>query len=1783
MDERGAVRLDGREAAHRRTGGAGPGRARELRISARPIACVAIVDRGLASLRAIRAGRTFLGARGRGVETLVVCAPDEHAEAVLQGADRTFLLPDGWRQARRSGWKTLAGDLRGAGADAVWAGWGAFAMHPEFVESVHAAGISFLGPSADAIRAAHLSQLRMHMELPRDSARPQGQCVSVSLAVDGEGSIAILGCREVRVREGQESWLVEDPPPGIAQRRLRAAEEAARRLATAIGFVGVGSVEFRIRGEQFCLEAFRPHLDPADAVTEERIGVDFVQLQLRIASGERLESSLTDRTERSAIQALVYLSEAEKRPEAIRMLQVRAPGGAGVRADVPVRSGGLVPLHFEGAIAAITASGRVREQAVARLIAALSDFEIMVDRAATTRPQLIDALRCESSSRPISVGARPSDGRVREIEEQLAGASEALLVAAALAYDRRWRHMARGVIEGRSLVSLTEIQRLAVRPIELMHEGKVYRVRIRSVAPAWYHVEIDGRVARVRLDRTAEGHSVLREGGRVYRIAHAVTEREIQVEVCGATFRFVPAPLAEVRASIPARVVRLDVHCGDAVISGQALCVLESMKTETIVSAPVAGSISEVCVEVGSRVEPGEVLLLVKATSGSRIRAADRCRIRLRRAGSGGTRWGREWATALAGAMVGFDRDAGDLELLQELLEQPVRGGDRARLGEEMESLAGTLEGFIAVERCVRELSMSGADARTPPWTPADVLVWFRREFDSGRRSSPGVERALFHLGVGDLASRSERRAGTLRLVTAQCDREPRDLLACRVLDRLRRLAEAGAPVRQTSLAGRILSQLLELQSQISPKLERTVSETQWRLFGLPALEGRAREAEHEALRQCRSRARALDHAFELDVSMLARLPSEAVAPFGTWLRHRAPSRRELGAAVLLRRVYGVEDACAQTVDRRSEGWIHRLALANGRFVLGAIAAVENVSKRLALLEREAKRLSVELDGGKTEAFELVVPVDAEFERDRLLSRIERDACWKPNGTRVTLALVGRGAEVEYRTFCPESPSRPIADGLYELHPAATERLGLDRLGDFAIERLGSQGDRHAFRLFHRKATLRDVRLFVVTDLHHPWPPGSRMPRPELELLERELDSAARMLRRLLDRFPSEERPTLNRIVLAMSPSIGVTPANVDAALLRSARSMVGLGLDRVVLRLRRSGTDANGQPERYVEAALFPAGGATRGIVEWSVARSTPLRRATRCDVKVVAARDRGWIHPRELHRILTARGKRDDGLQATGDVRLPPGSFVAYELDRSGKEAVPRAVGATDAEEDSCVSFGVISTPTAKVPEGMKRVQILSNPTIEMGALTKKECDRIIAAIDLAEKLGVPVEWVPVSSGARVAMDSGTETLDAVARVVARLITYTQRGGVTHVIVHGINVGAQSYFDALSTMLMHTRGALIMTPDASIVLTGRVALEASGGVAAEELEIGGFERIMGPNGQAHYWARDVPHAFALLYEHYSYTYVVPGERGPRRHRTVDRRDRSIDSFPYGPSDEAAFDTVGQLFDPRFNPRRNRPFSMRVLMQAVIDQDGGHLERWSRMKNAETAVVWDAHLGGIPVCLVGIESRNVVRAEGAPVDGPPEWSAGTLFPMSSKKIARALNSASGNRPVVILANLAGFDGSPESLRELQLEYGSEIARAVVNFDGPIVFLVVSRYHGGAYVVFSRALNPRLRAAALEGSFASVIGGHAAAQVVLGREVRRRIRADERFGARGAEGARLADELLAEKRAEVAAEYDSLHTVERARDVGSLDAIVRSSQIRRFLITELEKGLSRGH
>ncbi len=692
----------------------------------------------------------------------------------------------------------------------------------------------------------------------------------------------------------------------------------------------------------------------------------------------------------------------------------------------------------------------------------------------------------------------------------------------------------------------------------------------------------------------------------------------------------------------------------------------------------------------------------------------------------------------------------------------------------------------------------------------------------------------------------------------------------------------------------------------------------------------------------------------------------------------------------------------------------------------------------------------------------------------------------------------------------------------------------------------------------------RDHRLFALAEVRDLTPVtdgtgATRYPRLELMGL-----SALSAIREALNTFGERDRPAANRIVLYVRPPWTVPRAAWPELARSLAPLAVGAGLEKVVLRVRL--------PEGR-DTVLHVEGLDAGVTVRERPPGQEPIRPLSPYRQKLLRAQRFGAPYPYEIVRMLAP----PPGAVA----RFPTGRFTEYDLDGTGALVpVSRPHGLNTAN----VVVGLIANETAKVPEGMTRVALLGDPTRGLGNLAEPECRRIIAALDLAERLRVPLEWFALSSGARIAMDSGTENMDWIAAVLRRLIEFTQAGGEVNVVVTGVNVGAQPYWNAEATMLMHTRGILVMTPRSAMVLTGKQALDFSGGVSAEDnFGIGGYDRIMGPNGQGQYWAATLVEACGILLRHYEHTYVVPGEAYPRRAPTDDPVDRDVRMSPHAGTD---LRYVGDVFSADRNADRKVAFDMRSVMRAVTDTDADPLERWTHWRGAETAIVWDAHIGGVPVCLLGIESHSVARRGFVPVGGPSAWSAGTLFPQSSRKLARAINAASGNRPVVVLANLSGFDGSPESMRRWQLEYGAEIGRAVTNFRGPVVFVVVSRYHGGAFVVFSKKLNERLEIAAVEGSFASVIGGAPAAATVFAREVKSRTEQDPRVRSAadaGAPRARLAEVtaiVRAEKLGEVADEFDRIHTVQRARALGSVDHIIPAARLRPYIVDALERGMA---
>ena len=1643
-----------------------------------------------------------------------------------------------------------------------------------------------------------------------------GRHVEVQIAGDQEGVVLALGCRECSVQRRHQKLIEEAPPPGLSEAFLESLQEAAVRIAAGVSYEGLGTVEFLVKESGYYFLEMNPRLQVEHAVTEEITGCDLVRLQIQLARGDSL-SYTPLRQNGVAIEARVCAEDPEVgfSPAPGRIVCFDPALGPRIRIDSGVASGSVVPAAFDSLIAKVIASGETREEARARLACALSDFDLVIEGGATNRGYLAEILDDpEFRSGGVDTGwlDRFAASRGRDGDH----AVDALIAAAILSYQRVRAAAQLNFYADPASLTLQRIPPSRGQQIDLTCGGEHYRLQVFAIGSGSYRVHLDGRVVAATL-REEHAHTArLQIGARTLRLLYDVTDVGVRVEVEGHAHRFGSQAAGHVRASTPAMVVSIRVKPGDHVTAGQSIGLLEAMKMEIGFDAPVTGVVTEVRVRKGQQVAAGDVLLVIDPSGEKDSEVGVRKRLefrelsdpleRLFQALPGGGLGEPDLLAADRAAaedrrsaieavreevrrvLLGYDANRERSERLSEFLEAPLPDQLSVEFRHELAEIRHELVMFADVTRLSVRSPRASVSGEFGPSNSARLRMYVRRVRAGGsgivEEFLELVRAALGHYGITSLEPSDALERAVLRMLAAQLPAELRDRLVLGLLGRVTALARSGVQLRSDAKLAAALRGIAGMRGGVSHAVADAAIEARYVIFERPEIEHEA-ERTSEQVEAWLAAVESQPTAPPEDVLRhVADAPRGVFDRVGRWLADSDP-RRAIALAAHLRRTYSPSEPNLHVTSRQGGIWIDRLEFPGHRTVLGAAAAPQEIGATAARLFEAAQRERDSHEWPAVQAIELFVPAGDGSHAEDLVKGLEPVLAGGLPSGRFTLNLVRSGGPDSHRSFVPTQDGFREDDTLHQIHPEAARRIDLERLAGFELSRIpGSEG----IYCFHGRSreVASDERIFVLADLRSRSPDEAREADLHIPAFERAFYEASRSLRAILTLLDPKRRLQWNRIVIFVAPEIFLDPDVVERLANRLAPATRHLGLEKVLVRLKLLDREAPERPAQETEIVISDVTGSQMNVL-WREPRRSRLLPRSEYERRVVEARRRRLVYPFEIIRMLTGGGRGSNGgSQRAG---LPAGRFEEYDLDPEAQAPVPRSFsGRPYGVNRTSVVFGIIDTPTTKVPEGMRRVLVLSDPTVGMGSLSGGECDRLVAAMDLAECSGIPLEWIPVSSGAHIAMDSGTENLDATARVVRRIVTFTQTGGTIHVIVPGVNVGAQSYFDALATMLMHTRGVLIMTPGASMVLTGRAALEASGGVSAEdETAIGGFERIMGPNGEAQYYATDIADAYRILYEHYRYTYVVPGEGGPRRYPTADDENRPVLDHPC----EGEFKNVGEIFDDTTNPGRKRPFPMRAVMEAVIDRDGGHLERWRSMVGAETAIVWDAHLGGQPVCLIGIESQSITREGYRPLDGPASWSGGTLFPLSSKKVAHALNATSGNRPVVVLANLSGFDGSPESMRKLQLEYGAEIARAVVNFDGPIVFLVVSRYHGGAYVVFSRALNPRLRASALTGSFASVIGGGAAAAVVFSREVRARAMADprvrelrERLRSDSGDDVRglferTLNEVILQEQAVVAAEFDGVHTVDRAREVGSIEQIVDPAEMRAFLIRSLRAEL----
>jgi acetyl/propionyl-CoA carboxylase alpha subunit/acetyl-CoA carboxylase carboxyltransferase component len=1815
---------------------------------------VAIVNRGEAAMRLIHAVRELAAETGTRVETVALHTDVDRTATFVREADIAYDL--GPAAARPYlDLKGLERALVETGADAAWVGWGFVAEDPAFAELCEKAGITFIGPSAEAMRelgdkiGAKLLAEQVGMPVApwsrgavetldaalaaaaaigypvvlkataggggrgirvissraeladtyerasQEAARAFGsgilflerlisgaRHVEVQVIADGYGTAWALGVRDCSLQRRNQKVIEESSSPVLRAGQAADLKSSAVRLALAAGYRGAATVEFLCRPDDGLLAFLEVNtrLQVEHPVTESTTGFDLVKAQLWVASGGKLEGEPP--AERGhAIEARLNAEDPDRdfAPSPGRIARLSLPTGPGIRVDTGVSEGDTIPADFDSMIAKIIAYGRDRGEALGRLRRAMTQTTVIIEGGATNKSFVLDLL-----GQPEVIDASADTGWIDRVrgEGRLVSrrhSAVALAVAAIEAYEEA-EHTERERLLSTASGGRPQVQHESGRPLDLKLRGVAYRVRVARVGARRFRISIGAggqvRTADAELDRFDRHAGQIVVNGTRYRLRNGSHGPVHLVETDGVTHRISRDEDGIIRSPAPALVVATPLEVGAEVEAGAPLVVLESMKMETVLRAPFKARLKEYVVSAGSQVAVSAPLLrlepLTRAAGAQDTPASGPVELDLAAARWKAPAWERARLghESLRSLLLGFDIHPHDeRRVLRDYLaaRQAATDDGHRPLAEELR----LIEVFADLAELSRNRPAGEEGGDSHVHSPREYFHTYLQSLDVERAGLPEafqakLTKALGHYGVTRLERSPELEAAVFRIFLAQ-QRAPADAsVVARLLQAWLREPPPGVPLREPT--GLALERLVAATQVRFPAVADLARGVVFAWFGLPMLR-RNRALVYAQVRK---------HLRHLDAHPDAPDRAERIADM---VRSTEPLVRLLGQRlirgsrgnavmleVLTRRHYGNRDLAGM---RTSEvaGCTFVVATRAGSSVLSTAVRFEALGNALSGLAELAR------GSGAVMADIYLAWEDQPKDWEATASALHEVISAHPlpgEVRRLTATVAGSHGAVMHHHFT----FRPSATGMTEdrlirgLHPYIAQRMQMERLSKFALTRLPSSDEEvYLFRCVARENPFDDrlVAFAQVRDLTELRDRDGRL--VALPTAEHTLAACLDSIRRAQTRRPSEKRFSTNRIVVYVWPPSDITRTELATFAGRVLPLTAGAGLEEILL-IGRQRNRKTGELAKIAARLVFDAtGGSTLTMGEPS---DDPVEPLDGYRLKVLRASSRGTMYPYELTRLL--------------------GDFAEYDLDGHALVPVHRQKGGNTA----AIVAGVVTTPAPRHPRGVVRVVLLGDPTKSLGALSEPECRRVIAALDLAERMRVPLEWYALSAGARISMASGTENLDWTAAVLKRIVEFTQDGGEINVVVAGINVGAQSYWNAEATMLMHTRGVLVMTPDSAMVLTGKHALDISGSVSAEDnYGIGGYDRVMGPNGQAQYWAPNLAAARDLLMLHYDHTYVAPGEDGPRRAKTADPIDRDISAFPHVASG-SDFTTVGEVFSAGANSERKKSFDIRTVLRAVSDQDHPVLERWADMADAKTAVVQDAHLGGIPVCLLGIESQVVPRRGFPPADGPGTYTAGTLFPLSSKKAARAINAASGNRPLVVLANLSGFDGSPESMRKLQLEYGAEIGRAVVNFRGPIVFCVISRYHGGAFVVFSKALNPNMTVLALEGSFASVLGGAPAAAVVFSGEVSARTAADPRMrdlearaatapgagrAALSAELGELSSSVRAEKLSEVAAEFDLIHNIQRAVEVGSVDAVIRAAELRPQIIRAIEAHLAR--
>ncbi len=445
--------------------------------------------------------------------------------------------------------------------------------------------------------------------------------VEIQVLGDKHGNVVHVFERECSIQRRHQKIIEETPSPVVGEELRRAMGAAAVQAARAVGYQSAGTVEFLLAPDgSFSFLEMNTRLQVEHPVTELVTGLDLVELQIRIASGEPLPFGQEDlRQSGHAVECRVYAEEPGKGflPSTGTILDWHLPDVPGLRVDSGVETGSEVSVHYDPLLAKVITHGASRSEAVQRMLRALERMSVL--GVATN----IDLLRRLLSHREFQKGRLSTDFIQKKFPPRTLASNPgpevaelAALVATAWAYQQR-----------RAAAKILPAIPSGWRNNPYREQRVSYRVGDRTVTVD-YHVErpgelslrVDGgesRVARIhelegpRITLSVDGHR------RRFRLARQGETFFIHLAPRVVQLQRIPRfPLQDdlesrdgCQAPMPGKITKILVSAGEKVEKGAPLLVLEAMKMEQTVAAPTNGIVQEILVGEGRQVEGGQLLV----------------------------------------------------------------------------------------------------------------------------------------------------------------------------------------------------------------------------------------------------------------------------------------------------------------------------------------------------------------------------------------------------------------------------------------------------------------------------------------------------------------------------------------------------------------------------------------------------------------------------------------------------------------------------------------------------------------------------------------------------------------------------------------------------------------------------------------------------------------------------------------------------------------------------------------------------------------------------------------------------------------------------------------------------------------------------------------------------------------------------------------------------------------------------------------------------------------------